>query len=87
MDEGDRADAVLAPPEDSKALFIFDVGHLQPEKARYDLEVILDPVMYLLQQGLLFMKRCPDLLFCRRAHDDHRLYASLTKIGIRPYIQ
>jgi len=60
MDQRHGVDPVLALPEEVGRLPVPDVRHLQVEQTADDLEVVLDPVVHLLEQDLFFPQGLPD---------------------------
>ena len=57
MNQGHRLHTVLALLEGLGCLGIFDLGSLKAQEAADDLEVVLDPMMDLLQEHLFLIQR------------------------------
>src|SRR5918996_922121 len=58
MNQRDRLHPRLAFLESFPTPDLLELAHLHVDEARYDLEVVLDPVVNLLEQDLSFLDRC-----------------------------
>ena len=65
MDQSHGLDTVLALLEDLDHRLVLEVLGLQAEETGDDLEIVLDPVVDLLQEYFLLAQGCPEFLFSR----------------------
>ena len=63
MHQGHRTDPIPAFREQLRYRRVLDAGSLEAEQAADQLQVVLDPVVHLSEQGLLLLGRGLHLLF------------------------